>query len=56
MAALADAVLGAGEVSPDLKGFTAQGLRPGGGAGLRFTLAKRNHVNLRADYAWGRDS
>jgi len=29
---------------------------PSGGVGLRFTVAKRNHVNLRADYAWGKDS
>ena len=27
-----------------------------GGVGLRFTLAKRNHVNLRIDYAWGKSS
>jgi hypothetical protein len=26
---------------------------PGGGLGIRFVLAKRNHINLRADYAWG---
>lgn len=29
---------------------------PGGGLGLRFVLAKRNHINLRADYAWGNNS
>ena len=34
-----------------------QGLAlPGGGVGLRFTLARRNHVNLRVDYAWGKNS
>lgn len=29
---------------------------PGGGLGLRFMLAKQNHINLRADYAWGDSS
>jgi Omp85 superfamily domain len=28
---------------------------PGGGGGLRFQLDKKNHVNLRADIAQGRD-
>lgn len=28
---------------------------PGGGGGLRFQLSKKYHVNLRADYAVGRD-
>jgi outer membrane protein assembly factor BamA len=28
---------------------------PGGGAGLRFELSKKYHVNLRADFAQGRD-
>ena len=50
------AFAGAGEVAPDFGRFTWRDILPGGGAGLRFTLAKRNHVNLRADYAWGRES
>jgi hypothetical protein len=29
---------------------------PGGGFGLRFLLAKENHINLRFDYAWGNNS
>jgi len=29
---------------------------PGGGFGLRFLLAKKNHINLRADFAWGNSS
>jgi outer membrane protein assembly factor BamA len=28
---------------------------PGGGGGLRFLLSKKYHVNLRADYGFGRD-
>jgi len=30
------------------------GLLPGAGAGLRFTLDKKNHINYRIDYAFGR--
>ena len=52
----ATAFLGAGEVKPDFGAFTWKDALPGGGVGLRFTLAQRNHVNLRVDYAWGRDS
>ena len=52
----ATAFLGAGEVKPDFGALTWKDALPGGGVGLRFTLAQRNHVNLRADYAWGRDS
>lgn len=29
---------------------------PGGGIGVRFVMAKRNHINLRADFAWGDNS
>ncbi len=52
----ATAFFGVGEVAPDWKTLNWDELRPGGGVGLRFTLADRNHVNLRVDYAWGRDS
>lgn len=50
------AFAGVGEVSPDFTGFTFKDALAGAGVGLRFTLAKRNHVNLRVDYAWGKDS
>jgi hypothetical protein len=50
------AFVGGGEVAPDFGSFTWHGIQPGGGAGLRFVLAKRNHVNLRVDYAWGKES
>lgn len=52
----ATAFFGEGAVAPGLGSFTWDSLLPGGGLGLRFTLAQRNHVNLRADYAWGKDS
>jgi hypothetical protein len=47
---------GVGEVMPDFGQLSWDGLRPSGGVGLRFTLAERNHVNLRVDYAWGHKS
>jgi Omp85 superfamily domain len=52
----AAAFVGGGEVSPDFGSVSAKDVLPGGGVGLRFTLAKRNHVNLRVDYAWGKSS
>ncbi len=45
---------GAGEVADRWANFSAGNLLPGGGLGLRFLLAKSNHVNLRLDYAWGK--
>lgn len=47
---------GAGEVADGFDKFTGGGVLPSGGAGLRFRLTKENHVNLRADYAWGKNS
>jgi outer membrane protein assembly factor BamA len=47
------AFFGVGEVAPDLGAFNNDNLKPGGGAGIRYTLAKKNHVNLRVDYAVG---
>ena len=50
------AFAGAGAVAPNWGGFDNTGAHPGGGLGLRFLLAKRNHINLRFDYAWGENS
>lgn len=47
------AFFGVGEVAPDIGAFNNDNLKPGGGAGIRFMLAKKNHVNLRVDYAAG---
>lgn len=52
----AAAFVGAGAVAPAFEALSWANVLPGSGAGLRFTLAKRNHVNLRVDYAWGKDS
>lgn len=47
---------GAGEVASSLGKFTGDSVLPSGGGGLRYRLTKENHVNLRADYAWGKNS
>ena len=44
---------GVGEVAPELGAFNNENLKPAGGGGIRFTVAKKNHVNLRVDYAAG---
>jgi outer membrane protein assembly factor BamA len=48
------AFAGAGAVGKTFGDFGSA--EPGGGVGLRFLLAKRYHVNLRADFAWGDNS
>jgi hypothetical protein len=50
------AFIGAGEVGKTFGEFRPSNILPGGGLGLRFLLTRRSHVNLRADYAIGRDS
>lgn len=45
---------GVGGVARNWGDFRTDGLLPGAGAGLRFTLDKKNHINYRIDYAFGR--
>lgn len=47
---------GAGAVAEKFSKLSASKILPGGGLGVRFTLAKQNHINLRFDYAWGKES
>lgn len=47
---------GVGEVARTFSEFNRKNIRPGGGVGVRFLLAKQNRINLRVDYAWGRGS
>ncbi|MEJ2109440.1 MAG: BamA/TamA family outer membrane protein [Acidobacteriota bacterium] len=47
--------MGAGAVADQWSNFKSEEILPGGGIGLRFLLAKSNHVNLRFDYAWGKE-
>jgi outer membrane protein assembly factor BamA len=50
------AYFGAGQVAPTFSEFSTKNILPGGGIGLRFTLAEQNQINFRVDYAWGIDS
>jgi len=50
------AFAGVGEVAPSLGEFNTKDLLPSAGGGLRYTIATKNHVNLRLDYAVGKDS
>ena len=46
---------GVGEVSPAIAKFNLDNLLPAGGAGVRFNMSKKYHVNLRADIAEGKN-
>lgn len=46
---------GVGGVARKWGDLRMDGLLPGAGAGLRFTLDKKNHINYRIDYAFGRE-
>jgi outer membrane translocation and assembly module TamA len=52
----ASAFMGAGQVAPTFTSFTASNTRPGGGVGLRFTVAPKNHINIKVDYGLGQGS
>src|SRR5215204_3438282 len=45
---------GVGGVARRWGDFRSDELLPGAGAGLRFTLDKKNHINYRIDYGFGR--
>lgn len=47
---------GAGGVASSVGHLPSARLLPAAGLGLRYLVAKENGVNLRLDYAWGRDS
>jgi hypothetical protein len=46
---------GFGQVAGSFSELTFEDFLPGLGAGLLKTIAKKNHINLRADVAWGVD-
>jgi outer membrane protein assembly factor BamA len=48
------AFAGLGEVAPSFSALNSEDLLPGGGAGIRFLVAKENRINFRIDYAWGK--
>ena len=47
--------VGVGQVAPAFDQFKKSNWLPGAGFGIRILVAKENHVNLRIDFAWGRD-
>ena len=48
------AFFGVGEVQPDVGSLNFKDLLPAGGVGARLTVAKQNHVNVRADLAFSK--
>jgi hypothetical protein len=46
---------GLGGVARGWGDFRSDGLLPSAGAGLRFKLDKKNHINYRVDFAFGRE-
>jgi len=44
---------GVGEVAHTWDSFDSENLLPGGGTGIRFNLAKKQRINMRADVAYG---
>ena len=49
------AFLGVGQVGYNLNDYSFGGLHTAGGIGARFNLIRRDRVNLRFDYAFGKD-
>ena len=47
---------GIGAVAPGASKFRSDQLLPAGGTGVRFLLSRSFHVNLRTDFAWGKDN
>jgi Omp85 superfamily domain len=47
---------GLGQVGPRFGDFSFDNVLPGGGVGARYKITKESHVNLRFDYAWGKNS
>ena len=47
---------GIGGVAHDPGDFQADQLLPAAGTGARFQLSNKFHVNLRTDFAWGKDN
>jgi hypothetical protein len=45
---------GVGEVAPEWNAFTTEDLLPGGGAGIRLNLSRKQRIHLRADIAYGK--
>lgn len=46
---------GIGEVAHNWSAFTASGLLPAGGPGLRINMSKKQRINMRIDTGYGKD-
>ncbi len=47
---------GVGSVTPGGNQLRVNQFLPAGGTGIRYMLSKKYHVNLRTDFAWGKDN
>jgi hypothetical protein len=47
---------GVGGVAPGADNWRSNELLPAGGTGIHYMLSKKYHVNLRTDFAWGKDN
>jgi outer membrane protein assembly factor BamA len=47
---------GIGAVAPGASAWKSNQWLPAGGVGMRYMLSKSYHVNLRTDFAWGKDN
>jgi hypothetical protein len=47
---------GVGQVTPGGNQLRINHFLPAGGTGIRYMLSKQYHVNLRTDFAWGKDN
>ena len=47
---------GIGAVAPGGTQWRSDQLLPAGGTGIRYVLSDKFHVNLRTDFAWGKDN
>lgn len=47
---------GIGQVTPGGNQLRVNQFLPAGGTGIRYTLSKPYHVNLRTDFAWGKNN
>lgn len=47
---------GIGGVAHNIGDFAGDQLLPAAGTGVRFLLSNKFHVNLRTDFAWGKDN
>jgi hypothetical protein len=45
---------GIGEVAHNWNGFTASGLHPAGGPGLRINMSKKQRINMRINTGYGK--